>query len=117
MTDESLLKFSGVFTLQDTEKDESHPIQVQVLFSDGHHVIVIYQFSDDKLEWLQALITGVIENFQLDPNTTVAMACSCEILGSGEVEPENGVSWGITFSWEDNKAVIGEVRKFESEKE
>lgn len=113
---DAIMKFSGVFHLHDTEKDIQYPISVQVLYSDDHHVIVIYRFSEEKLEWIEPVITGVITSFELDPNTTVAMACSCDLLGPDEVEPEDGVSWGIVFSWDGKKAIIDEVRRFEDTK-
>ena len=110
---DAIMKFSGVFHLHDTEEDKQYPVPVQVLYSEDHHVIVIYRFSEDRLEWIEPVITGVITSFELDPNTTVAMACSCELLGPEEVEPEDGISWGIVFTWEEGRAVTSEVRRFE----
>lgn len=110
---ESVIKFSGIFHLQNTENGDQYPVPVQVLFSEDHHVIVIYEFKEENLEWLEPVITGVITNFELDKNSTVAMACSCDLLGPEEVEPEDGTSWGIVFEWSENKATIIEVRKFE----
>jgi hypothetical protein len=112
---ESQLKFSGAFTILDTEKDEKFDVAVQVLYAEDHHIIVIYDFNEDKMKLAYPVITGVIKEFELDQNTTAAMGCSCPLISSGESEPEDNISWGIVFHWVNGEATILDVQRFDKE--
>lgn len=104
-----IVKFSGTFTLQDMESDpvKEYSIPSQVLYENDHHVIVVYEFK--KLvqpPWLEAIVTGIISHFGLDPNSTVALATECHLLAPGEEEPEGFSIYPIEYKWIDGQAKI-----------
>lgn len=113
---EAKLKFSGSFTLEDTESKSKYSIPSQVLFQDDHHVIVIYGYKTVvQPPWIAAIITGIITHFGLDHNTTVAIATDGSILKSGEAEAPNTKVYPIEFRWVRGSAIVKDIEEYKDD--
>ena len=111
--DKPRLKFSGTFTLEDTEAKKSYSIPIQVMYQDDHHVIVIYGYKTTvQPPWIASIITGVITHFELDHNLTVAIATDSPILGPDEPEQPGWKAYPIEYKWVQGAAIIRKIEEY-----
>lgn len=114
--DDAVIKFSGWFTLRAVDLSGEWKVPTQILYKQDHHIIVIYDYKNTVMPaWLDAIITGVITYYNLDTEKTVAMACTCDILGPDEKEPEDNVVHEIIFTWADDIATVKSIKELNNE--
>ena len=114
--DEARLKFSGTFTLEDTEAKQKYSIPAQIVYQNEHHVIIIYEFGNlVQPPWVDAILTGIIAHFDLDVNNTRAIASNCHILAPDEEEPEGAKVFPIHYRWVNGRALVNEIEEYKDD--
>ena len=114
--DDLKIKFNGAFTLEDSENSTSHKIPIQVLYHtvNKQHFIFIYDYKKTVMPpWVDAIITGVITHFDLKPIQTKVCCSECHLLGPGEEEPDGFDVYTVSYSWNNNTAIVQTIRKWD----
>lgn len=111
-----VLKFSGIFTLEDTENKLQHNIPIQIVYRNDQHIVIIYEYRRTvQPDWLEAILTGVVTHFNLNPHSTGSVAFTCDMLESEQEEPEDNTVYTINFGWVNNVSKVIEVRESKNE--
>lgn len=113
-----VIKFHGEFELENTDEQKKYLIPTQIFFDNDEdkYVIFLYEFkSKIQPPWLNAIITGIISYFGLEPTSTVAMASEGVIVNPGEDEPENQPVYVINYHWSNGNALVNEIKEFKND--